>query len=391
VALVAFVALAGGVACSTGVSSPLAGPAAASRPGRVATGAGSGGAAPPSSVAQGLSRTQLAGQRIVYAYSGLRPPSQLLALIRAGEAAGVIMFGPNISSSEQLKGVADELQRANAASPVRAPLLLMVDQEGGLVRRLPGAPSLSEQGIAASPDGLSLATAAGAGAGRNLAAAGMNVNLAPVLDVARSPSGFDGQYQRSYGASPSWDARLGEAFILALQKTGVAAAAKHFPGLGAASRAQNTDLGPVTLNLTSHTLRTIDEASFQAAIKAGAKLVMLSWAVYPALDPKLPAGLSKSVIGRELRGRLGFRGVTITDSLSAGALRGFGGVGERGVLAAGAGADLLVCAAPHPDENTPKEGVTVMEALAAALARQPSLRSGAEQAVDRVIALRRGS
>lgn len=95
------------------------------------------------------------------------------------------------------------------------------------------------------------------------------------------------------------------------------------------------------------------------------------------------------MIGGELRTRLGFRGVTVTDSLSAGALGAFGSVGERGVLAASAGADLLVCAAPHPDENTPKEGAAVMQALAAALARRSSLRTSTEQAVNRIIALRR--
>lgn len=289
-ALAGLAALVAVAALSAGVSTSAAGLAGATGSARRAVAPGTGGVSPPSSAAPSLSLAQLAGQRIVYAYSGLVPPPQLLALIRAGEAAGVIFFGPNISSGKQLKGVADELQRANAASPVHAPLLLMVDQEGGLVQRLPGAPALSEQRIGASPNGLSLATAAGAGAGRNLAAAGINVDLAPVLDVARSPSGFDGQYQRSYGAGPSRDARLGDAFIAGLQGAGVAATAKHFPGLGAASRAQNTDLGPVTLNLTPHVLRAVDEAPFQAAIAAGAKLVMLSWAVYPALDPKLRRG-----------------------------------------------------------------------------------------------------
>ena len=374
------VAVAGGVVISVTGTTGAA---------RAAGGGGTGGTGVPSSPAQSLSLAQLAGQRIIYAYSGLTPSAQLLALIRAGEAGGVIFFGPNVASSKQLNGVVDELERANAASPVDAPLLLMADQEGGLVRRLPGAPTLSEQRIGASANGLSLATAAGVGAGRTVAAAGLNVNLAPVLDVARSAGGFDGQYQRSYGASASRDARLGAAFITAQQRTGVAATAKHFPGLGAASRTQNTDIDAVKLNLSLHALRADDEAPFQAAIDAGVKLVMLSWATYPALDPKLPAGLSKKVIGGELRTHLGFRGVTVTDSLSAGALSAFGSVGARGVLAAGAGADLLVCAAPHPNQNTPKEGAAVMQALTAALARQPSLRSSSEQSVNRIIALRR--
>ena len=384
VAVLAVAAVAAGVVMSmVGATDPAR---AAGGPGT--GGAGTGGGTGPSSPAQSLSLAQLAGQRIIYAYSGLTPPAQLLALIRAGEAGGVIFFAPNVASSNQLKGVVDELQRANAASPVHAPLLLMADQEGGLVRRLPGAPALSEQRIGASANGLSLATAAGAGAGRTLAAVGLNVNLAPVLDVARSPGGFDGQYQRSYGAGASRDGALGAAFTAAQQRTGVAATAKHFPGLGTASRTQDTDLGPVRLNLALNALHADDEAPFQAAIDAGVKLVMLSWATYPALDPKLPAGLSRKVIGGELRGRLGFRGVTVTDSLSAGALGAFGSVGARGVLAAAAGADLLVAAAPHPDENTPSEGAGIMRALAAALARQPSLRTSSEQSVDRIIALR---
>jgi beta-N-acetylhexosaminidase len=340
------------------------------------------------SLEQRLSVDQLAGQRIIYAYAGLEPPPALLAAIRAGEAAGVIFFAPNISSTTQIQAVIAELQRAGAASPVHAPLLMLTDQEGGEVRRLPGAPRLSEKRIGASADAVALAGKAGAGAGQNLAGAGVNVNLAPVLDVFRRPGNFIDEFQRAYSSSPTTVARLGGAFIAAQQRTAVAATAKHFPGLGGAAQSQNTDLGPVTLDVSLGHLRTIDEAPYRSALAAGVKLVMTSWAVYPALDPRLPAGLSPTVIAGELRRRLGFRGVTITDGIAAGALTRFGSVGQRGVLAARAGADLLLCAATNVNDNTPAEGISVRRAVAVALRSRRLSRAAAQQAAARVLTLR---
>jgi len=302
------------------------------------------GPATPSPLSR-LSAAQLAGQRVIYSYSGLTPPAALLQLIRRGEAAGVIFFPGNISSPAQLAAVAQRLQRASMSpgSPVREPLLLMTDQEGGDVRRLPGAPQLSEKQVGQSAHPAAAARGAGAGAAATLRQAGLNVNLAPVLDVYRAAGNFIDEYGRSYGRDPRQVAALGAAFIRAEQGAGVPATAKHFPGLGAAARGQDTDRVPVTLNVPAVTLRRVDELPFQAAVTAGVRLVMLSWAVYPALDPARPAGLSPRVVQGELRQRLGFRGVTITDALGAGALRAFGPVAHRGQLAATAGLDLLLC------------------------------------------------
>jgi beta-N-acetylhexosaminidase len=345
----------------------------------------SGGAGLPSQ----LSRAQLAGQRIVYAYAGLQPPSSLLGAIRAGEAGGVILFSNNIESRAQIQGVITQLQRAALASPVHERLLIMTDQEGGEVRRLPGAPVLSEKQIGESPSGLSLARSAGQGAGQNLAGVGDNVNLAPVLDVYRQPGNFIDQYARSYSNRSGVVASLGAAFIRAQQLAGVAATAKHFPGLGAAATVQNTDLRSVTLRLGLGTLRAVDEAPYRAAIAAGVKLVMTSWAIYPALDPARPAGLSPIVIQKELRGRLGFRGVTITDGIEAGALQRFGSLGRRSVLAANAGADLILCAATNPARNTPQDGLTAVRALSAAISDGQLNLAASRQAAAQILALRR--
>ncbi len=340
------------------------------------------------SVVQQLSLEQLAGQRIVYAYSGLTPPPSLLVRVERGEAAGVIFFATNIASLPQLHAAIDRLQAANAKSPVHEPLLMLTDQEGGLVRRLPGAPRLSEQQIGEGVDPLALAEQAGRGAGAELARVGVNVDLAPVLDVSRSPGGFIEEYQRSYGADPELDAELGGAFVAALQGAGVAATAKHFPGLGAARASQNTDEQPVTLGLSLSQLHRIDERPYRTAIAAGVRLVMTSWATYPALDPLAPGGLSARVIQDELRDRLGFRGVTITDSLAAGALQAYGTVAQRGVLAAKAGADLLLCSASNPEAASPVEGDSVLAALAHALGSGELARGGSEAAAERVIVLR---
>jgi beta-N-acetylhexosaminidase len=339
-------------------------------------------------IVERLSAQQLAGERIVYAYAGLKPPASLLSAIRAGEAGGVIFFAPNVSSVSQLRGVIAQLQRASLASPLHTRLLMLADQEGGEVRRLPGPPALSEKQIGQSANGAALAASAGAGAGANLSGAGVNVNLAPVLDVYRRAGNFIDEFQRSYSSNPATVARLGAAFIGAQQRKDVAATAKHFPGLGAAARSQNTDLRPVKLNVSLATLRAVDEVPFKSAIAAGVKLVMTSWATYPALDPSRLAGLSSKVIGGELRGRLGFKGVTITDGIDAGAVTPFGSLSRRAVLAASAGADLILCAATDPNDNTPSIGITARNAIASALAARQLSGAAARQAAGRILALR---
>ncbi|WP_370934416.1 glycoside hydrolase family 3 N-terminal domain-containing protein [Amycolatopsis sp. cg13] len=331
-----------------------------------------------------LTPRQLAGQRVIYSYPGLTPPDALLQRIRAGEAAGVIFFGENISSTQQITGVVRQLRDANAQSPVHRPLLLMTDQEGGKVRRLPGEPVRSEKQVASAANPSAAAQAAGTGAGQNLAGVGMNVNLAPVLDVYRQPGNFIDKYGRSYSQDPQVAGALGRDFVTAQQSAGVAATAKHFPGLGAVPAGSNTDVGPVTLNVPLPELRAKDEAPYHLVVDAGVKLVMLSWAVYPALDASRPAGLSPTAV-QELRNGTKFAGVTVTDALEAGALKSYGGPGNRAVLAAKAGMDLILASA-----RDVSQGDDAASSLAAGLS-DGTLPSGEfSAAVERVSALRDG-
>ncbi|HEX6931687.1 MAG TPA: glycoside hydrolase family 3 N-terminal domain-containing protein [Streptosporangiaceae bacterium] len=333
-----------------------------------------------------LDAYQLAGQRVIYSYSGLTPPASLLWAIRHGRVAGVIFFSENVGSSAHIKAVAKELQAANAspANPVRAPLLLMTDQEGGVVRRLSGPPVPSAKQIGASAHPQQEATKQGAAAGAFMHGLGINVNLAPVLDVYRTPGNFIDQYGRSFSNNPAKVAKLGSLFATAMQGKGVAATVKHFPGLGAAARSQNTDERPVTLNLTLSQIRSTDELPYSSAVTAKVKLAMVSWAIYPALDKKFPAGLSSTIVQGELRKRLGFAGVTITDALEAGALKNFGGTSNRATLAAKAGMDLVLCASRNYTQ-----GVTAMKALRAYyLSASASGQASFKAAAERVIALR---
>lgn len=368
----------------------------ASRPAQAA-GAGAHQGQPPGEqgreqvLAARLSIAQLAGQRVIYSYQGLMPPPVLLRLIRHGQVAGVIFFAVNYASRSQFTKAIAMLDAANASrsNPARGyPLLLMTDQEGGLVKRLPGPPYHSEAWIgsrASAGARITQARRAGAGAGADLRSFGLNVNLAPVLDVYRAPGNFDDQYQRSYSQNPRAVSALGAAFVAAQQKAGVAATVKHFPGLGDATARQNTDQRPVTIGLPGATLENVDEYPYRAAIAAGVKLVMVSWAVYPGLHAGRPAGLSPLIVQGQLRHRLGFTGVTITDAIGAGALVHYGPVGNRARLAASAGMDLILASA-----ESPAQGEQCAAALAGLIRSNGLSRASAEASVTSILTLRAG-
>jgi beta-glucosidase-like glycosyl hydrolase len=297
----------------------------------------------------------LAGAHVIYSYSSTEPPSELTSLASQGLIGGVILFGENIDSDTP--GYMEDLQKAFAASPAPAvleaqagasgPLIIMTDQEGGQVVRLPGGPTQSAKEVGESSDPGSAGTSAGNTAAAALDAYNVNNNLAPVMGVYRSSGDFLDQYQRSYGDTAAMVEAAATPFLEAMQANGIIATAKHFPGLGAATASEDTDSEPVTINLTLDDIRDIDEVPFQSAVDAGVDMVMASWAVYPCLDAR-PSGLSNKWIQDELRGRLGFTGVTITDSMDAGAITQYGSLGTRGTLATGAGMDILMATGGDP-------------------------------------------
>ena len=200
--------------------------------------AGSPPAATSPAALPSLTPAQKAGQRVIYSYSGLEPPATLLSWIRHGQVGGVIFFGGNISSRAQIAGVIKQLDQANASAsnPLRAvPLLLMTDQEGGAVRRLPGAAgAVGEADRRVGPPG---GGREGRGHRRRAEPGRRRHERQPGAGAGRLPHG--GRLRRPVRPflqhQPHVVSALGADFIKAQQATGVAATAKHFPGLGAAT------------------------------------------------------------------------------------------------------------------------------------------------------------
>ena len=335
------------------------------------------GESSPRASGPAMSVSQLVGQRFVFAFPGRTLPRGLARRIRAGEAAGIVIFSRNFRSRRGLRALIRRAQRLNAASRLDAPLLVMVDQEGGETNHVPGPPELSAESVGRAGDPR-LARAEGRSAGRNLRALGINVNLAPVADVARPGSALQRE-ERTYGQEPAAVAALADAFAAGIEDAGVVATLKHFPGFGAA--ATNTDYGPVRIPLSARTIRGVDEPPFARGIRGGDRMVMLSTAVYPALD-RLPAALSPAVATTELRGRLGFRGVSITDTLESPALARYGGSKQVARRAAAAGADLLLFA------RTYRAGAMAAAGLERTASAGALPRAELEAAARRVLALR---
>ncbi len=342
-------------------------------------GGSSEGAEPVPSAASALSVRQLAGARIVCGYPGATAPQSLLGAISDGEVGGIIYFDRNIRSRGQLASMSASIQAAPRPPDLAAPVIISIDQEGGQVKRLPGPPSTNANVMGAR--GAGFARSQGAATARSLKGVGINVDLAPVLDVER-PGGFIDDQQRAFGSKPGRVASAGVAFAEGLQSGGVAATAKHFPGLGSTS--DNTDLRPARIGLKAGVLRSVDQAPYRAFSAAGGKLVMVSSARYPALrDPRLPASQSPAIVQGELRERLGYEGVTITDSLETPAATRGASPAEVAVRAAGAGMDLLLYV--HCDAAV-RAGRALREALEAGRLD----RAAFEQSVDRILALRAG-
>ncbi len=304
--------------------------------GRTTAGEGAGEASRPT-LAERLTPAQLAGERIVVAVDGTGLTPELRGAIHAGKVAGVVLFEADFPSRAAGRELIAALQAVPRPPRLRRlPLLVMTDQEGGQVKRVDGAPHASAATMGV--EGAGVARREGSATARNLRGLGVNVDLAPVLDVARL-GGVIAETERGFGSTGAQVAATAVPFATALQEGGVAATAKHFPGLGAAI--ENTDFEAQRIDLSKAELRDVDGAPYRAYVNAGGKLVMVSTAIYPAFGTR-PAAFNRRIVKGELRHRLGFRGVTITDSLGSAAVAEFGGRREAAVDGVAAGDDLLL-------------------------------------------------
>ena len=278
------------------------------------------------------------GQLLMVGIPGPRMDEVALELVRDLRVGGIILFARNIEDPEQDWELTRDLQREALAAAGR-PLLIAVDQEGGRVQRLKEPftiiPPARELGITRTPEEVEhLARQVG----RELALVGINVNLAPVLDVPRSPA--CPQWDRAYSSDPERAARYALAAIRGYLSGGVIPVAKHFPGLGD-TMADSHEVLP--LALSGDAKREADLLPFQQAVASGVPMIMTAHLRVPEWDER-PATLSPVALQDWLRGRLGFKGVIITDDLEMGAIATSlpASHGAREALAAGADL-LLIC------------------------------------------------
>jgi beta-N-acetylhexosaminidase len=270
-------------------------------------------------------------------FHGTSPSAEVLELVRRG-AYGVILLGRNVESAEQVAELSAALKRAAGR-----PLLVSIDQEGGRVARLRAAQGFTElppmRAIGAAGD-QALAREVGALLGRELRAAGIDQDYAPVVDVDTNPlNPVIGD--RSFSRDPLAVARLGTALMAGIQSQGVAACAKHFPGHGDTLQDSHRDLPRLTHSLAR--LEAVELVPFRTLAAAGVASVMTAHVVFEALDPRRPATLSAPVM-RLLREWCGFDGCAVSDDLEMAAVAQHFPLEEVVPASVAAGVDaLLVC------------------------------------------------
>ncbi len=299
------------------------------------------------------------GQLFMVGIPGPHFSSEAAYLLKKIRAGGFILFKRNYQDPYQLADLCRKLQ-TTALELHSLPLFISIDQEGGRVLRLgppfTQVPAPAEMGGGEDPEGTVRHYAQVTS--RELKLAGINMNLSPVLDVnLRGPEGL--MASRCLGTDPETVTRLGSLYIRELQKGGIMAAAKHFPGIGDIELDPHHDLPVQDKDLTD--LEAAELVPFRRAISLAVSAVMLTHALYPALDPKWPASLSQTIITGLLRENLGYQGLVITDDLEMGAIGKHFAMEEAVLNAFQGGADiLLIC---HDPEKIERAYACLLKAL----------------------------
>lgn len=324
-----------------------------------------------------MDSTRLIGQRIVAGFDGFTIPENFAELVKREKIGNVILFRRNIQSPEQLRALCEALESL-IQTETGLPPFLFLDEEGGTVSRLAPigifTPSAMAVGQTDDPNN---AFAMGSLIGQELRSVGISFNLAPVLDCADNPDN-PAVGVRCFSREPDKTARFGTAFFNGLHSEGVLACAKHFPGQG--GTAVDTHVGLPVVEQTRAQLEADGLVSFREAVRAGVDAIMVTHAVFTALD-ELPASVSRRVMTDMLREEWGFSGLILSDCMEMDAVRKTYGTPEAAVMALEAGADLtLIC---HTLER--QREAARLAARALETGRMPE----AEAAFERIAAVKR--
>lgn len=282
-----------------------------------------------------LSLDEKIGQLFMVGFPGLEPPDYILEWLHTGRIGGVYLFSRNVDNPAQLARLTAACHKA-----ATKPILIGIDQEGGTVARLragftesPGAMALSAAGSE------TLAERMAGVLGKEMRALGINWDFAPVVDTAHdinNPS----VGTRSLGTDRQQIARLAIAQVRGFQNAGVAACAKHFPGLG--NTPVDTHLALAVIHNSLDDLWDNDLVPFRSVVQQGVATVMTTHVKFDNLDADHPSTLSPVIVQDLLRQKIGFEGVVATDCMEMKAITNHYGAGESAVLAAMAGVDLVM-------------------------------------------------
>ncbi|MFC1554660.1 beta-N-acetylhexosaminidase [candidate division KSB1 bacterium] len=300
-----------------------------------------------------LSLEQKIGQMLMFGFTGYEPSGEFLELFKKNHLGNIVFFARNIKNAEHLKVLTQQFHFKTDIPP-----FLAIDQEGGTVIRIfEGASLLPGNMAVASTGEPELVRKYGEITGRELRALGININLAPVLDVNKPEN--PGIGVRSLGEDPETVSGFGVEMIKGMKSEGIFTTAKHFPGLGSADF--DTHLEFPVINRSMEQLESVDLVPFKNAVDSGIDLVMTTHAGYPAFSKSskvLPATFTKEILTGYLRDKMNFQGLIITDDLEMGAAMKSIGYADGLIKAVNAGADILcVC----KDINLQKEAFSILK------------------------------
>lgn len=329
-----------------------------------------------------LTLEQKVGQMFMLGFEGTDAGATIADFVQRRHAGNAVLLGDNVVDPVQLQSLTSRLQQLATAANAGIGMLISTDEEGGTVQRLqppafsglPSARTLATSDSPAEVQAIAMQTA------RQMRSAGLNMDLAPVLDVNDNPANpVIGD--RAFGVEPQTVITFGRAFMRGLVAGGVADVAKHFPGHGNTS--QDSHLTLPYVNKTAAQLEAVELAPFKDAVAQGVDAIMVAHVVYTALDPVRPASLSPAIVTGVLRNALGFGGVVMTDDLNMAAITDGYGPGEAAVMAIEAGDDLLLIDGPPATQNA------MMDAVLAAVRSGRIPESRIDQSVARILALKR--
>lgn len=321
------------------------------------------------------------GQLFQVGFVGTKVTPEIETLIKDYHVGGVIYFRRNLQSLEQVTALSNQLQRIAFEKERGIPLIISADQEGGIVTRLSGGTHFPGNMALGATGDIDLAMTTGGAVAKELSGVGINMNLAPVLDVNNNPDNpIIGV--RSFGEDPEKVAQLGKAFIQGMQKQGVIACGKHFPGHGDTDTDSHLDL-PI-IKHEQKRLEKIEFHPFKVAIKAGVDSLMTAHVYFPAIESNdgIPATLSHAVLSKLLREELGYQGLIITDCMEMDAIVNSFGTVQGSLMTLQAGTDMVLIS------HTLQKQKEAIELVINAVKRGQIPEERIEQSVYRILSLK---